>query len=92
MSSHMLDVVKNLIKTRDALAKTEDEIKYLRRVVDGSVNDIVHWLKNQNIIVIKDDDASETGSSEVEQPMVGRSSTQESGARTNGDDKIGNEI
>ena len=83
----ILDFVTDLIKTRDALAKMEDEVKHLRRVVDGSVNDIVDWLKDNNIITIKDDDGSESDSSEVEQPMVDRSSTQEGGTGTDGDDE-----
>lgn len=81
----MLDVVKNLIKTRDALAKMEDEVKYLRRVVDGCVNDLVDWLKDQNIITVKDDDASETSSNKMEQSVVGRGCTQEGGSGTDGD-------
>lgn len=87
MSSHMLDVVKDLIKTRDALAKVETEVSYLRRVVDGAVNDTVDWLKAQNIIVIKDDDGSERKTGGVEQPMVDRSCTQKGGAGADGDDE-----
>lgn len=84
----MLDVVRNLIKTRDALAKVEVEVSHLRRVVDGAVNDMVDWLKDQNIITLQDaDDAGETDSSEVEQPMVERGRTQEGGTGTDGDDE-----
>ncbi len=83
----MLDVVKNLIKTRDALAKVETEVSHLRRAVDGAVNDLVDWLKDNNLITVKDDDGSEFGSCEVEQPVVGRSGTQEGGIRTDGHDE-----
>lgn len=87
MSKQMLDVVKNLIKTRDALAKMEDEVKYLRRVVDGSVNDIVDWLKDNNIITVKDDDDSEREADELEQSMVDRGSAQEGGTGADGEHK-----
>lgn len=62
----LLDVVQNLIKTRDALAKVETEVSHLRRSVDGAVNDLVDWLKDNNIITVKDDDGSKLDSSEVE--------------------------
>jgi hypothetical protein len=88
MSSYMLDLVRSLIKTRDELAEMESKINYLRRRVDGLANDLVDRVTELTFEELKKEtNASETGSSEVEQSVVGRGCTQEGGARTDGDDE-----
>lgn len=88
MSIDVLDVVKNLITTRDELATLESKISYLRRKVDGLANDLVDRFTELTFEALKKEaNGSEFDSSEVEQPVVGRSGTQEGGARTDGHDE-----
>lgn len=88
MSKYMLDLVRSLIKTRDELAEMEAKINYLRRTVDGLANDLVDRVTAATFDALeKEANGSESDSSEVEQPMVDRSSTQEGGTGTDGDDE-----
>lgn len=85
MSKHTLDLVRSLIKTRDELAEMESKINYLRRRVDGLANELVDRVTDLTFEAIaKEANGSEFDSSEVEQPMVDRSSTQEGGSGTDG--------
>lgn len=85
MSKHTLDLVRSLIKTRDELAEMESKINYLRRRVDGLANELVDRVTDLTFATLeKEANGSEFDSSEVEQPMVDRSSTQEGGSGTDG--------
>lgn len=85
MSHHTLDLVRSLIKTRDELAEMESKINYLRRRVDGLANELVDRVTDLTFAALeKEANGSEFDSSEVEQPMVDRSSTQEGGSGTDG--------
>lgn len=87
MSKYMLDLVRNLITTRDELAAMETKINYLRRKVDGLANDLVDRVTAATFDALeKEANGSETGSSSVEQPVVDRSS-QKGGTGTDGDDE-----
>lgn len=85
MSHHTLDLVRSLIKTRDELAEMESKINYLRRRVDGLANELIDRATDLTFAALeKEANGSEFDSSEVEQPMVDRSSTQEGGSGTDG--------
>jgi hypothetical protein len=70
----VLDALIDLIKVRDQLANMEEKLQHLRRVVDGSVNEIMDFMQEQNLIKVAD--VGDSDCSGLEQPMVGGSSTQ----------------
>jgi len=93
VSKYTLDLVRSLIKTRDELAEMETKINYLRRTVDGLANELVDRVTAVAFDVLeKEANGSEFDSSDVEQPVVDRSSTQEGGAGTDGDDESRDEV
>jgi hypothetical protein len=50
----VLDALIDLIKVRDQLANMEEKLQHLRRVVDGSVNEIMDFMQEQNLIKVAD--------------------------------------
>ncbi|NBT76030.1 MAG: hypothetical protein EBT15_08685 [Betaproteobacteria bacterium] len=85
MAQGLLKLAETLVKTRDELRETIDKLEYQRKVVDTCANTLIDTLKDALLIAYQN--AGEQDSSEVEQPMVGRSGTQEGGAGTDGDDE-----
>ena len=93
MSAHrLLDAAIDLIKVRDELTRTEDKLRHLRRLVDGSVNDLMDWMKEQNLITVKNANPGDEDSHSMEQPMVDGSCTQEGSTGANGDDEEWDEV
>lgn len=72
----LLDAAMDLIKVRDELTRTEDKLRHLRRFVDGSVNDIMDWMKEQNLITVTNANSGDEDSSSVEQSVVERGCAQ----------------
>lgn len=72
----VLDAAIDLIKVRDQLANMEEKLQHLRRVVDGSVNEIMDFMQEQNLITVTNANSGDEDSSSVERSVVGRGCAQ----------------
>ena len=70
----LLKLAETLVRARDEMRDTIDKLEHVRKVVDGCANTLIDTLKEALLIAYKD--ASESEGSELEQPVVDRSSTQ----------------